>query len=52
MIGVIAALVIVGIVLGFFVPPWGFIVAIVGLILFVAFLFGFGRRAAAPDERP
>jgi hypothetical protein len=52
MIGVIGALILVGIVLGFLIPPFGFLFAIPGLILFVAFLFGFGRRAAATDERP
>jgi 4-hydroxybenzoate polyprenyltransferase len=52
MIGLIAALIIVGLVLGFFIPPFGFLFAIPGLILLIAFLFGFGRRAAAPDQRP
>jgi hypothetical protein len=52
MIGLIAALIIVGLVLGFFIPPFGFLFAIPGLVLLIAFLFGFGRRAAATDERP
>ena len=39
------ALFFVGLVLGFLVPPFGFVPAAVGLILVVAFLAGFGRRA-------
>ena len=46
MIGVALALLVVGVVLGFLVPPFGFIPAAVGLVLLVLFLFGFGRRAA------
>ncbi|HLM35029.1 MAG TPA: hypothetical protein VK278_04540 [Gaiellaceae bacterium] len=44
-------LAIVLIVLGLiatFVVPGGFIVPIVGLALLVAYLFGFGKRAADP----
>jgi hypothetical protein len=44
-------LAIVLIVLGLiatFVVPGGFIVPIVGLALLVAYLFGFGKRAAEP----
>ncbi len=46
MIAAAVALIVVGIVLGFLIPPFGFIPAALGLILLVAFLFGFGRRAA------
>ena len=44
-------LAIVLIVLGLiatFVVPGGFIVPIVGVALLVAYLFGFGKRAAEP----
>ena len=41
----------VGVVLGLFVFPWGgFLIGIVGLLLFIAFLFGFGRRAQSPTH--
>jgi hypothetical protein len=46
MIGVALALIAIGIVF-LFVFPWvGIPVGLVGLILFVAYLAGFGRRAA------
>ena len=47
MIGVALALIAIGIVFLFFLPWVGIPVGIVGLILFVAYLAGFGRRAAA-----
>ncbi len=41
----------VGIVLGLFVFPWGgFVIGIVGVLLFIAFLVGFGRRAQSPTH--
>ena len=46
MIGVALALIIIGIIFGFVIPFVGVIVGLVGLALFVAFLFGFGRRAS------
>jgi hypothetical protein len=46
MIGVAIALIIIGIIFGFVIPFVGIIVGIVGLLLLVAFVFGFGRRAA------
>jgi hypothetical protein len=49
-IAAIIALVLIGIVLGFFVPPFGFIPAAVGLVLFVAFLAGWGRTAVRESE--
>ena len=51
MIGMVLALVVIAIVLSLF-GFWivGVPVAIVGLILFVLFLLGFGRRAA--ESRP
>jgi hypothetical protein len=47
-LGLGIALLIIGL-LGLLFFPWGGIVlAVVGLILIVAFLLGFGRRAAQP----
>jgi hypothetical protein len=48
MIGLVLALIVIAIVLSLF-GLWiaGIPVAIVGLILFLVFIVGFGRRAAA-----
>jgi hypothetical protein len=46
MIGVALALIAIGIVMLFLFPWVGIPVGIVGIILFVAYLAGFGRRAA------
>jgi hypothetical protein len=46
MIGAALAFVVVGIALIFFLPWVGVPVAILGLVLFLLFLAGFGRRAA------
>ncbi len=46
MIGVAIALVVIGIVFAFVIPWVGIAVGIVGLLLFIAFVAGFGRRAA------
>jgi hypothetical protein len=46
MIGVAIALVVIGIVFVFVIPWVGIVVGIVGLLLFIAFVAGFGRRAA------
>jgi len=46
MIGLAIAIIIVGIIFGFVIPWVGIIVGLVGIALFVAFLFGFGRRAS------
>jgi hypothetical protein len=48
MIGLALAIIIVGIVFGFVIPWVGIVVGLVGLVLFFAFLVGFGRRAAEP----
>jgi hypothetical protein len=48
MIGVALALIIIAIVFGLVIPWVGIIVGIVGLVLLIAFLVGFGRRAAEP----
>jgi hypothetical protein len=50
MIGLALAMVALGIVLLFFVPWVGIPVGIVGVVLFVLYLAGFGRRAA--EGRP
>ena len=49
MIGVAIALIVIGIVFGFVIPWVGIVVGLVGLLLFIALVAGFGRRAA--DER-
>jgi hypothetical protein len=46
MIGLALALIAIGIVFLFFLPWVGIPVGLVGLALFVAYLAGFGRRAA------
>jgi hypothetical protein len=45
MLGAAVVLIVLGII-GLFIFPWGgIVVGLVGLVLLVAFLFGFGRRA-------
>jgi hypothetical protein len=46
MIGVAIALIVIGIVFGFVIPWVGIVVGIIGLLLFIAFVAGFGRRGA------
>jgi hypothetical protein len=46
MIGVAIALVVIGIIFGFVIPWVGIIVGLVGVLLLIAFVAGFGRRAA------
>jgi hypothetical protein len=46
MIGLAIALVVIGIIFGFVIPWVGIVVGIVGVLLFIAFVAGFGRRAA------
>jgi hypothetical protein len=48
MIGLAIALIVIGLVFGFVIPWVGIVVGIVGLALFIAFVGGFGRRAAEP----
>jgi hypothetical protein len=48
MIGLAIALIVIGLVFGFVIPWVGIAVGIVGVVLFVAFVAGFGRRAAEP----
>ena len=45
MIAVAIAVVLAGIVLGIFIPPFGFVAAGVGLVLLVLWLLGAGRWA-------
>ena len=54
MIGVALAMIVIGIVFLFVLPWVGIPLGIVGLVLFVLVLLGFGRRAAAetPAETP
>jgi hypothetical protein len=49
MIGVAVAFVVVGIVFLFIVPWVGIPVGVIGLVLAILWLAGFGRRAAARD---
>jgi uncharacterized membrane protein len=48
-IGVAIALIVIGIVFGFVIPWVGIVVGLAGLLLFIAFVAGFGRRTA--DDR-
>jgi hypothetical protein len=48
MIGLALAIIIVGIAFGFVIPWVGIAVGLVGLVLLIAFVAGFGRRAAEP----
>jgi hypothetical protein len=50
LIGLAIALIVIGIVWVFVIPWVGIVVGIVGLALFVAFVAGFGRRAAEPGS--
>ena len=50
MIGLAIALMVIGLVFGFVIPWVGIVVGIVGLVLFIAFVSGFGRRAAEPGS--
>ena len=52
MIGLAIALIVIGIAFGFAIPWVGIVVGIVGLLLFIAFVAGFGRRAANERTRP
>ena len=46
MIGLAIAVVVIGIVFVFVYPWAGIVVAVVGALLFIALVSGFGRRAA------
>jgi hypothetical protein len=47
MIGVAIALIVIGIIFGFVIPWVGIVVGLLGLLLFIALVAGFGRRAAS-----
>jgi uncharacterized membrane protein YkgB len=49
-IGVAIALMVIGLVFGFVVPWVGIVVGLVGLLLFIAFVRGFGRRATSGER--
>jgi len=51
MIGVAIAFIVVGVIFLFIVPWVGIPVGIVGLVLAILWIAGFGRRAVARDER-
>ena len=48
MIGLALALIVIGIVFIFLFPWVGIPLGIVGLLLFIAYLVGFGRRTTQP----
>ena len=51
MLALAVVLIAAGIILGLFVFPWaGFVLGIIGILLFIAFLLGFGRRAQSPTH--
>jgi Flp pilus assembly protein TadB len=50
MIGVGIALLVIGLIFLFVIPWVGIPVGIIGILLAVAWLLGFGRRAAAGDQ--
>jgi len=49
MIGLGIAFIVVGIIFLFLIPWVGIVVGIVGLVLAILWVAGFGRRAAAHD---
>ena len=50
MIGVAVAFIVIGLIFLFIVPWVGIAAGIVGLLLAIVWVAGFGRRAAARDE--
>ena len=52
MIGVGIAFIVVGIIFLFIVPWVGIVAGIVGLLLAVLWVAGFGRRAVDPEASP
>ncbi len=51
MIGIGIALIVVGLIFLFIIPWVGIPVGIVGIVLAVLWVAGFGRRAAGDDRR-
>jgi Flp pilus assembly protein TadB len=52
MIGAALGLIVIGLVLIFFLPWVGIPVGVIGLLLLVLYLVGFGRRAAQRQAGP
>jgi asparagine N-glycosylation enzyme membrane subunit Stt3 len=51
MLALAFVLVAAGVIIGLAIFPWGgFVLGIVGILLFIAFLLGFGRRAESPTH--
>ena len=50
MIGVALAAIVVGIIMTFFLPWVGIPLGVVGLILLIVYLAGWGRRAAEQSQ--
>ena len=51
MIGLAIALMVIGLVFGFVIPWVGIVFGLVGALLFIALVTGFGRRAPADERR-
>lgn len=51
MIGLAIALVVIGLIFVFLIPWVGVPIGIVGLVLLVAYLLGFGKRAASESQQ-
>jgi len=51
MIGVAIALIVIGLIFGFVIPWVGIVVGLVGVLLFIGFVAGFGRRATSDEHR-
>ncbi len=51
MIGVAIALMVIGLVFGFVIPWVGIVFGLVGVLLFIALVTGFGRRATSDARR-
>jgi Flp pilus assembly protein TadB len=50
-IGLAIALMVIGLVFGFVIPWVGIVVGLVGVLLFIALVTGFGRRARSDPRR-
>jgi hypothetical protein len=50
-IGVAIALMVIGLVFGFVIPWVGIVVGLIGVLLFIALVTGFGRRATSDARR-
>jgi len=50
-VGLAIALMVIGLVFGFVIPWVGIVVGLVGALLFIVLVTGFGRRAPADERR-